>query len=113
MSRAQETAVQAGKGREMASGPTPPEQDTPIWEMTEDQLSGYRRALIEYLRQAPASAPRYMEMRAHLGDVIAERQIRKIIEHFQKRTGTEPTRPPARAGLDTARAGPDKGQENN
>ena len=111
MSSARRAGLQTGTDAGMTTGPVPPERDVPIWEMSADELSDYRRALIEYLRQAPESAPRYLEMCAHLGDVVAEGQIRKIIEHFTKRTGREPVRPPARAGLDTARAGPEKAQE--
>ena len=85
-----------GKETDVLNEPKPPERDEPVWRMTPDQLSDYRRALIDYLGRAPESEPRYMEMCARLTDVIAERQIRKVIENFDGRTGAEPGRPPAR-----------------
>ena len=83
-----------------------PERDLPICQMSSDQLSDYRRALEEYLRRVPEQTAGYLEMRACLADVTAEPYIREIIDHFSGRAGVDRLRPPARAGLDTARAGP-------
>ncbi len=57
----------------------PPERKLPVSEMSVAELSGYRRALVRYLRRCPQDEPRYAEQRACLAEVMAEEQARRTI----------------------------------
>jgi hypothetical protein len=69
----------------MPNGLKPPERDRPIWQMSSCRLSSYRLALVRYLRRTPEHAERYREMQACLAEVLAEHQVRKLIDHFSGR----------------------------
>jgi hypothetical protein len=73
--------------------------------MTDRELADYRYLLVPYLKRSPEDAPRYQEMRLWLAEVEAERQVRKMLDRIGSQAAGN-SRPPARAGLDTARAGP-------
>ena len=88
----------------------PPERQRSLPEMSAGALDNYRRALVSYIRNCAQHGPWYEAQRACLAEVMAEQQERRRINRAEWRNDTAPSgiprRPPARAGLDTARAGP-------
>jgi serine/threonine-protein kinase RsbW len=84
--------IPAGKRPDVTSNRVkpPPERNLPVPEMSDAQLSRYRRALVHYLKRCSLDDPRHGEMRTCLAEVLAEEQTRRQAEHASPITLTVP-----------------------